>query len=100
MSPTEIKASEAARQIGHLFDRASRGEAFTVTRYGRPLAVMGPPSDAGTSDAVARAKENLTRYRGLDPEATQRDVEIAAAAVAASLESLLLILDPEAADGP
>ena len=48
MPPTEIKASEAARQIGHLFDRASRGESFLVTRYGRPLAVIGPPPPEGT----------------------------------------------------
>jgi antitoxin (DNA-binding transcriptional repressor) of toxin-antitoxin stability system len=45
MPTTEIKSSEVTRQIGHLFDRASRGETFAVTRYGRPLAVIAPPED-------------------------------------------------------
>ncbi|HEX5569597.1 MAG TPA: type II toxin-antitoxin system prevent-host-death family antitoxin [Streptomyces sp.] len=43
MATTTIQASEAARQIGQLLDRASRGETFLITRYGRPYAMITPP---------------------------------------------------------
>jgi len=47
MATTTIQATDAARQIGRLFDRASRGETILVTRYGRPYAVISPPPPEG-----------------------------------------------------
>lgn len=91
---TEIKASEANRQIGHLLDRASRGEVFTVTRYGRPLAVIGPPRVEAPEVTVAR--ENLAAFAALnDQSPTGTGYATAAGALAASLQGVLAVLDPE-----
>lgn len=35
-----INATVAARSLGSLLDRVLEGESFTITRQGRPIAVM------------------------------------------------------------
>lgn len=60
---TTISSTDAARALGDIFARASRGETFQVTQYGRPYCVIGPPPAAdtkapkqrGTSPARKRA---------------------------------------------
>lgn len=37
-----ILATEAKRSFGHVLDRVSRGEAYTVMRRGRPVARIVP----------------------------------------------------------
>jgi len=40
--PSEIGAHEAKRRLAALLQRAARGERFTITRYGRPIASLAP----------------------------------------------------------
>lgn len=40
---TRIPINEARQNFADLVKRASEGESFTVTRYGKALAVVGPP---------------------------------------------------------
>ncbi|MYR11929.1 hypothetical protein GTY62_15215 [Streptomyces sp. SID724] len=40
---TTISSTEVARRVGEIFARASRGETFMVTQYGRPYCVITPP---------------------------------------------------------
>lgn len=47
-------ATQAANMIGQLFDRASRGETITITRYGRAIAVIAPPA-GGTYERIYAA---------------------------------------------
>ena len=40
-----ISSTDAARRLGEIFARASRGETFQITQYGRPYVSVGPPAD-------------------------------------------------------
>jgi prevent-host-death family protein len=37
-----VKALEARRRFSDLLNRVARGEKFTITRYGAPLALLVP----------------------------------------------------------
>lgn len=55
-----ISSSEAARRLGEIFARASRGEHFLVTQYGRPYVQLGPPEPepAPTKKSTPRRKQS------------------------------------------
>ena len=66
-----VSIDDLSGQVGELVERASRGEAVTITRAGHPVATLGPVS-AAPLDADALLK----RWRGLpvgDPDAARRD---------------------------
>lgn len=44
---TVYSMTEARRQFEALAVRASKGEAFTITRYGKPVAQFVPLTDNG-----------------------------------------------------
>lgn len=50
-----ISSTEAARRLGEIFARASRGERFQITQYGRPYVTVGPPEPEAPA-APARKK--------------------------------------------
>ena len=100
MTPTTIQATDTARQIGQLLDRASRGETFLITRYGRPYATLTPPVTAPVPAAVAVARNNLTRYEALADDAAPAAIEVMAGVLAASLRNVLEIIDPDGASAP
>ncbi len=42
LSTTQFGASEARKRLSELLVRAAGGEVITITRYGRPVARLGP----------------------------------------------------------
>lgn len=57
-----IGASEARTRFSRLLDAVERGEAFTITRRGRPVAQLMPPPPAKRGQA-ARAVRNIRALR-------------------------------------
>lgn len=39
----EIPSGAAAKSLGQILERVSRGETIMITRYGRPYALLTPP---------------------------------------------------------
>jgi prevent-host-death family protein len=59
-----IGAYEAKTHLPRLLDEVSKGERITITKHGRPVAVLVPPGSAGTSDADAIMARILELRRG------------------------------------
>jgi prevent-host-death family protein len=59
--PTEIGAYEAKTRLPALLQRVARGETFTITRHGRPIARPAPIDRAGP-DRRREAIEPLKRF--------------------------------------
>ena len=62
-----IGAFEAKTHLAKLLDRVARGESVTITRYGKPVALLVPPeTDRNRArEAVARISERRRHIRGL-----------------------------------
>lgn len=62
-----IRAVEARNDLPKLLDRASRGERFTIARYGRPVALLVPveTDQAQAREAVARIAEHRRHIKGV-----------------------------------
>jgi len=54
MVTTNIGIRELKRDTPRLVRRASNGQRFVITRYGRPLAVLGPTGQQSTSSGARR----------------------------------------------
>jgi prevent-host-death family protein len=57
--PTEIGAYEAKTHLPALLERVARGERFTITKHGRPIARLVPIERAGPDrrrEAIERLK--------------------------------------------
>jgi prevent-host-death family protein len=55
-----IGAYEAKTHLPRLLDEVEKGERITITKHGRPVAVLVPPSTADRPDAdvaLARIRE-------------------------------------------
>ena len=48
-----IGAYEAKTHLPRLLDEVERGERITITKHGRPVAVLIPPGRPGAADADA-----------------------------------------------
>lgn len=61
-----IGAVEARNDLPKLLDLVSRGERFTITRYGRPIALLVPveTDQAQAREAVARIAERRRHIKG------------------------------------
>jgi prevent-host-death family protein len=62
-----VGAYEAKTHLSALLDRVERGERVTITRNGRPVAVLAPPpgrADRTAAEAVEALRE-LRRGRSL-----------------------------------
>ena len=71
-----VGAYEAKTHLSALLDRVERGERVTITRHGRPVAVLVPPPgvpDRTAGEAVAALLE-LRRGRRLGPGLGVRDL--------------------------
>lgn len=71
-----VGAYEAKTHLAALLDRVERGERVTITRHGRAVAVLVPPtSEPGrTADAAVEAILQLRRGRTLGADLTVRDL--------------------------
>jgi prevent-host-death family protein len=58
----EVGAFEAKTHLSELLELASRGEEILITRRGKPVARLVPPSRAGT-DAARTAFDKLKTLR-------------------------------------
>jgi prevent-host-death family protein len=54
-----IGAYEAKTHLPRLLDEVEKGERITITKHGRPVAVLDPPEAAGPRDIEAV----LARFR-------------------------------------
>ena len=45
-----VGAYEAKTHLPRLLERVAQGETITITRHGRPVAVLAPPPSAPTID--------------------------------------------------
>ena len=64
----EVGAYEAKTHLAALLERVARGERITITKHGRPVAMLVPPPGARTvpvEDAIA-AMRAFSRRRKLD----------------------------------
>jgi prevent-host-death family protein len=57
----EVTTAEAKKHLSALLKRVEGGERVTITRYGRPVAVLGPPAEPLPSLADFRATHGRTR---------------------------------------
>ena len=60
MRMTHIGTYEAKAHLSKLLERVEKGEQFTITRHGVPVARLVPPGNAatmGAADAVAELKK-------------------------------------------
>ena len=72
----EVGAYEAKTKLSALLDRVEAGERITITRYGRAVAVLGPPAGAAdqTADDAVTGILELRRGRRLGDDLTVRDL--------------------------
>ncbi|MGE5146399.1 MAG: type II toxin-antitoxin system Phd/YefM family antitoxin [Candidatus Eiseniibacteriota bacterium] len=57
----QIGAYEAKTHLAALLKRVARGERITITRHGRPIALLVPPAGAGDI-AVTAAVEAIRAF--------------------------------------
>jgi prevent-host-death family protein len=57
-----IGAYEAKTHLPQLLERVERGESFTITKHGRPVATLGPVA-GGRRLTVDQAIAELRRFR-------------------------------------
>ena len=60
-----IGAFDAKTRLSELLDRTEHGEAFQITKHGRPVGKLVPPDTARDPQAIAAAVERLKGMRGL-----------------------------------
>ena len=60
--PTDIGAYEAKTHLPALLERVARGERFTITKHGRPIARLVPVERSGP-DRRREAIERLKVFR-------------------------------------
>jgi prevent-host-death family protein len=60
--PTDIGAYEAQTRLPALLERVARGERFTITKHGRPIARLVPIERIGP-DRRREAVERLKLFR-------------------------------------
>jgi prevent-host-death family protein len=58
-------AFEAKTRLSELLERTEHGEAFQITKHGRPVGKLIPPDTARDPEAVAQAVRRLKKMRGL-----------------------------------
>jgi prevent-host-death family protein len=57
----QIGAYEAKTHLPRLLDEVAAGESITITKHGRPVAILVPPRPARTS--ASSASESLLAFR-------------------------------------
>lgn len=72
----QVGAYEAKTKLSALLDRVEAGEQIAITRYGRVVAVLGPPAGAAdrTADDAVSGILALRRGRRLGDDLTIRDL--------------------------
>jgi prevent-host-death family protein len=58
-----VGSFEAKTHLSQLLERAARGEEFTITKHGKPMARLVPPRAAKPTPDVRAAVEAMKRFR-------------------------------------
>ena len=58
-----VGSFEAKTHLSQLLERAAKGEEFTITKHGKPMARLVPPRAAKPTPAVRAAVEAMKRFR-------------------------------------
>jgi len=59
-----IGAYEAKTHLPRLLDEVEKGERITITKHGRPVAILIPPGPGATEDAEALLRRLRELRRG------------------------------------
>jgi prevent-host-death family protein len=62
---TTVGAYEAKTRLSELLERVARGESFTITRHGVPVATLAPVSGSRRRPASEVVAEMLAARRGV-----------------------------------
>ncbi|GAA0330037.1 type II toxin-antitoxin system prevent-host-death family antitoxin [Sphingomonas oligophenolica] len=65
----EIQSSEAKAHLTQLLTAVERGESFTITRHGQPVAQLVPVADRRKAE-VERVMEQIAAFRETMPRLT------------------------------
>ena len=60
-----IGAFEAKTRLSELLERTEHGEAFQITKHGRPVGRLIPPDSVRDPETIAQAVQRLKKMRGL-----------------------------------
>lgn len=88
-----IPIADARRRFAELIDAAERGEQFTLTRHGRPVAVIGPAHEVEFT--AAEDKAEYAASLSLDAQFTSPERLFASPAIRAVLSQFVLHPDRE-----
>jgi prevent-host-death family protein len=69
----EIQSSEAKTHLTQLLSEVARGESFTITRHGRPVAQLVPVA-AQRRSAIESTMEQIVAFRRSIPALSQTDI--------------------------
>ncbi|MDI3317547.1 MAG: type II toxin-antitoxin system prevent-host-death family antitoxin [Bacillota bacterium] len=70
----QVGAYEAKAKLSELLDRVARGERFTITRHGVPVAEWVPVAHGRPAEEVAREIREFRRGRRLGKDLTLREL--------------------------
>lgn len=60
---TTVGSYEAKTRLPQLLERAAKGERITITKRGRPMAVLGPPENPEPRPSPREAVEAMKRFQ-------------------------------------
>ncbi len=69
----EVTTAEAKKHLSALLKRVEGGERITITRYGKPVAILNPPAAPMPSMAEFRAAHGRTAASPLNALLDLRD---------------------------
>ena len=58
-----VGSFEAKTHLPQLLERAAKGEEFTITKHGKPVARLVPPRPAKAAPDVRAAVEAMKKFR-------------------------------------
>jgi len=62
-----VGSFEAKTHLAALLDQVAQGEIIMITRHGKPVARLVPPSNEGTKMSVEEAVAGLLEFRKAHP---------------------------------
>jgi prevent-host-death family protein len=71
----EVGAYEAKTHLSRLLERVERGERITVTRHGRPVAMLVPVEERESAAEVVRRVRDFRKGRILGDESLRGLIE-------------------------
>ncbi|MGE4337664.1 MAG: type II toxin-antitoxin system Phd/YefM family antitoxin [Pigmentiphaga sp.] len=70
----EIQTTEAKAHLTQLLDAVERGESFTITRHGRPVARLVPAADQRRAE-IEKTMAQIAAFRPTMPSLTLAEIQ-------------------------